>query len=480
MSWEDRKRKRDNEWSASTAGASKWGYEPELFVRPLPDGTKSADLQSFVECQGVGVDRVRVLPAKKDGWGCVGFVRLKSAGEMAGAIEALSGCDYEGSLLTVTEARSNNSGVKSKEPCMFFREGKCTRGDKCLFSHEIEGKAKGSSADSGEGRKLEPCAFILKGLECYKGAACKFSHDLALAVAAPAPKRQSRRLQYDPNVDLPVLYEDDDIIGVNKPPGVAAHPSTGCFEGGTVAHGLVGSVPEEMMEERGDHNEQDSFIPRCMVHRLDAGTTGVLLIAKTPAAQVSLTDQLRPGADGAKTARKVYVAVLAADPSWGRDSSVIEVDGAIGREEGNSRKAAVREDGKAAKSIIRVHRRHPSGATLATVVILTGRMHQIRVHSASVGAPVIGDTVYGTRWRPGGGGAVRAAADAAATAHRPLLHSWALDVDSPQGKTAAVRAALPDDIWAVISKLWPSISRDPALWGRRCVALVDRNSEGRR
>ncbi|CAK0849189.1 unnamed protein product [Prorocentrum cordatum] len=155
---------------------------------------------------------------------------------------------------------------------MFFKEGKCTRGDSCKFSHE--------EGTKDAGRSLPPCQFWAEG-RCSRGAACRFSHALGDqredGGEEAAEAGEPIDLRHDPSVALQTLHEDDDLLAICKPAGVNSHPSSAQESGGTVAHALVGRVPPGMMRQRADQSEKDSLIPRAIMHRLDRGTTGVRL-----------------------------------------------------------------------------------------------------------------------------------------------------------------------------------------------------------
>ena len=233
-------------------------------------------------------------------------------------------------------------------------------------------------------------------------------------------------LEHDPSVRLETLHEDQHVLAIAKPFGVLAHPSPGFWTKGTLAHALVGRVNKEMMEERGNHNEWDSFIPRCIVHRLDAGTTGVMVIAKTPVAEKALAEELRTLDMRLESeSKKLYVALLLGHPG----GETITADGAIGR---NGRLWAVVPGGKAAKTVFHVHAfNQKHGLSLVTAELFTGRTHQIRVHSAFLGAPVANDHLYAPSqalktFRENLGKGLKE--------RRQLLHAWKLKVNHPVGK----------------------------------------------
>jgi 23S rRNA pseudouridine955/2504/2580 synthase len=187
---------------------------------------------------------------------------------------------------------------------------------------------------------------------------------------------------------LPVLLEDDDVIAIDKPAGVAVHGGSG------ISFGVI----EQMRRARPELR----FLE--LVHRLDRETSGVLLLAKKRAALLALQAQMRPGASD-KTMAKIYVALV--EGTWPDNLRVIDlplykyVDG-----QGERRVRVVAEDdadGRRAMTLVKVMRRFDA-YTLLEVTLKTGRTHQIRVHLAHRGHPVAGDDKYGER------GSVRALA----------------------------------------------------------------------
>ena len=178
-------------------------------------------------------------------------------------------------------------------------------------------------------------------------------------------------------MDLDIVYEDDYLMVVNKANGVVVHPAPGNYHGtlvnGLLAHGKLSDVNGE-------------FRPG-IVHRIDAYTTGLLMIAKNNKAHEILAKELAEK----KTYRK-YVALV-----WGViDSDTGEIDAPIGRSKSDRKKMAVRADGKEAITHFKVLKRFDK-ATLIELKLETGRTHQIRVHMNYIGHPVVNDPVYGNR-----------------------------------------------------------------------------------
>lgn len=176
---------------------------------------------------------------------------------------------------------------------------------------------------------------------------------------------------------LDIVYEDDDVIVVNKANGVVVHPGAG-NRSGTLVNGLL--YHTKLSDVNGDERPG-------IVHRIDAYTTGLLMVAKNNKAHEILAEELALK----KTYRK-YIALV-----WGvitSDSG--EVDAPIGRSKNDRKKMAVRADGKEAITYFNVLKRFDK-ATLIELRLETGRTHQIRVHMDYIGHPVVNDPVYGNR-----------------------------------------------------------------------------------
>lgn len=178
-------------------------------------------------------------------------------------------------------------------------------------------------------------------------------------------------------MDLDIIYEDEDVLVVNKANGVVVHPGAGNHSG-TLVNGLL--YHTKLSDVNG--NERPGI-----VHRIDAYTTGLLMVAKNNKAHEILAKELA----SKKTYRK-YVALV-----WGvisNDSG--EIDAPIGRSKNDRKKMAVRADGKEAITHFKVLKRFEK-ATLIELMLETGRTHQIRVHMDYIGHPVVNDPVYGNR-----------------------------------------------------------------------------------
>jgi len=207
------------------------------------------------------------------------------------------------------------------------------------------------------------------------------------------------------HIDFTLLYEDDELLVIGKPPGLVVHPAAG-HRSGTLAHGLLyhcGSLPGA-----------DELRPG-IVHRLDKDTSGIMLVAKTGKAMRGLTRDFHD-----RNIHKVYHAILLRCPP----DEAGRIVRAIGRHPVNRKKMAVRADGRHAATRWLVLERFANGMCLVELELETGRTHQIRVHLASLGSPVAGDEMYGGQVGPPHGVTVR----------RQLLHASAITFPHPSSR----------------------------------------------
>jgi len=222
-------------------------------------------------------------------------------------------------------------------------------------------------------------------------------------------------------IALDVLYEDDDILVINKPAGLVIHPGSGNWQG-TLLNALLHRLPRL------------AAIPRAgIVHRLDKGTSGALMVAKTLRAQSDLVRQLQ-----ARTVRRDYLALV---------HGVVRTDGEIaaplGRDPRSRTRMAVVQTGKSALTRYKVAKRCRD-ATVLECSLATGRTHQIRVHMQALGHPLVGDPVYG------GGRAGRLQRPI----RRQALHAFCLEFSHPRsGVRMRVKAPLPEDLRVLLDSL---------------------------
>jgi 23S rRNA pseudouridine1911/1915/1917 synthase len=239
----------------------------------------------------------------------------------------------------------------------------------------------------------------------------------------------AERLEVAPEPDIPVsvVYEDDDLLIVDKPAGLVVHPSPG-HSAGTLVNALLGRADGE--EYGGIAGVQRPGI----VHRLDRDTSGLLMVARHDRAQASLMAQLK-----ARRVKKTYLALV----HGGVAAAVGRIEAPIGRDPKHRTRMAVVPDGRPSVTGYRVRERLP-GWTLLEVDLVTGRTHQIRVHLDAIGHPVAGDPVYGT-------GTSRRGPDGLG---RLFLHAWRLELASPgDGHLIRATAPLPAELEAVLDGL---------------------------
>ncbi|RMG62994.1 MAG: RluA family pseudouridine synthase [Chloroflexi bacterium] len=257
-----------------------------------------------------------------------------------------------------------------------------------------------------------------------------------ITVDLPAPPPEAPQAEPIP---LDVLYEDASVIAINKPAGIAAHPAPGNLSG-TVVNAVLFYAPE--VQRVGDARRPG------IVHRLDKETSGVLLIARHEAALHALQSQFK-----ARAIQKTYLALCVGHvrPEHG------VIHRPIARDPAHRRRMAIVPGGREAVteySVVEVFA--PDETTdlryaLVRAHPLTGRTHQLRVHFASIGHPIVGDALYGLR------------KDALTRRLKPrhMLHASELTFVSPaSGREVRLRAPLPSDMQRVLEELSPLSSRD--------------------
>jgi 23S rRNA pseudouridine1911/1915/1917 synthase len=244
------------------------------------------------------------------------------------------------------------------------------------------------------------------------------------------PESEPLDLEPAPEIDVSVVYDDPDLLIVDKPAGLVVHPSPG-HSGGTLVNALLARGGASAFG--GIAGVQRPGI----VHRLDRDTSGLLMVAKNDAAQHSLMAQLK-----ARRVKKTYLALVHGEVA----AAVGRIEAPIGRDAKHRTRMAVVSDGRASTTAYRVRERF-SGWTLLELDLITGRTHQIRVHLEAIGHPVAGDPVYGT-------GTSRRGPDVPGRLGRLFLHAWRLELTSPStGDLIRAEAPLPPELERVIEGL---------------------------
>jgi 23S rRNA pseudouridine1911/1915/1917 synthase len=243
---------------------------------------------------------------------------------------------------------------------------------------------------------------------------------IELEVPDPIP------LELEPeSIPLSIVYEDDDMLIIDKPSGLVVHPAPG-HSSGTLVNALLARDTE--------YGGIAGVMRPGIVHRLDRDTSGLLMVAKNDIAQASLMAQLK-----ARAVKKTYLALALGAVA----ANVGRIEAPIGRDPHHRTRMAVVPGGRDATTGYRVRERL-SGWTFLELDLITGRTHQIRVHLAAIGHPLAGDPIYGTgtsRRGPDGSG-------------RLFLHSWRIELQAPgDGHVIHATAPLPPELEAVLDDL---------------------------
>jgi len=214
---------------------------------------------------------------------------------------------------------------------------------------------------------------------------------------------------------LKIVYEDADLLVIDKPAGLTVHPAPG-HAGGTLINAILAHYPR--LAEISPSAEGRPGI----VHRLDKDTSGLMIVAKNRSAQLNLVNQFK-----ARTVKKAYLVLVKGKLKPER--GVIEAP--LGRDPANRKKMAVVREGREARTVYRVVK-YRDGYTLLEVMPETGRTHQIRVHLAAIGYPVVGDAVYGVK---------------SPHLSRQFLHAHRLGFNLPStGESVEFQSELPEDL----------------------------------
>lgn len=269
-------------------------------------------------------------------------------------------------------------------------------------------------------------ALIKEGLVTVNGATVKPGVKLRGGEQIHITLPEAKKTEILPEqIALDVVYEDADIVVINKPAGLVVHLGTG-IEGGTLVNALLARYPEVAFMQNGEGRQG-------IVHRLDKDTSGLIVIARTDQAQRVMAKQFQD-----RTVHKQYIALLEHTPK----TLTGRIEAPIGRDRNQRKRMAVVREGKPAVTEYRVtDTGFREDFALAEVHILTGRTHQIRVHMAFIGCPIVGDRVYGHRKQRIG-------------LKRHFLHAAHLAFDHPTtGQRLEFNAPLPVELRATLDKI---------------------------
>lgn len=266
---------------------------------------------------------------------------------------------------------------------------------------------------------IEEGNVTVNGIKAAKSGALLKAGDVVVIVN-PAPKELDLSPQ---DIPIEIVWQDEDFAVVNKPQGMVVHPAPGAYD-----NTLVNALLFKLSSLSGINGVARPGI----VHRLDKGTSGLLVVAKNDFAHISLQKQIAE-----KSAKRYYYALV--DGVVQKDSG--EIRNFLARSTADRKKYAVAKDGRLAITLYKVVKRY-SVYTLMEYELKTGRTHQIRVHSRYIGHPVVGDRTYGGSDAFGLNG--------------QLLHAYKLVLTHPRtGEEMTFTAPLPDYFQSVLDKLKP-------------------------
>ncbi|HEX6899428.1 MAG TPA: RluA family pseudouridine synthase [Thermoanaerobaculia bacterium] len=309
-----------------------------------------------------------------------------------------------------------------------------------MTSWSVEADAAGERLDRHVAARLDVPRnqvqkWIAEGLVRVNGREAKPAATVAAGdlVQCEPPEPREERVLPEPG-DLRVLYEDGDLAVLDKPAGLTVHPGAGRSTG-TLAHHLLDRYPE--MAGVGGPGRPG------IVHRLDQGTSGVLVVARTVAAYHRLAR-----AFASREVDKRYLAIAYGAPA----PPIGTIDAPIGRHPQRRKEMAVLPGGRPARTRYRTLAA-AAGISLLALDLETGRTHQIRVHLKHIGHPLVGDPVYGeARWK----GLPRPVQAPLRDFPRPALHAWRLAFEHPgTGERLSFEAAPPEDLRI----LWEEVTR---------------------
>jgi 23S rRNA pseudouridine1911/1915/1917 synthase len=263
--------------------------------------------------------------------------------------------------------------------------------------------------------------ILLNGAECEADDKVVPGDEIIVRVPPPVPTELIAE-----DIPLTIVYEDDDVIVIDKPAGLVVHPAAG-HASGTLVNAVLGHVPD-----LGSTGGIGGEVRPGIVHRLDKDTSGLMVVAKNDRALHFLQDQFK-----SRTVKKVYIALVEGNVEP-RDGVI---DAPIGRNRNHRKKMAVTSDGRPARTRYRVKQVFDDPpVSLIECYPETGRTHQIRVHFAWRHHPLVGDTIYGKR-----------------TPHfgltRHFLHAASLAFTLPNGEARTFSSSLPIELQRVLDQL---------------------------
>jgi len=293
--------------------------------------------------------------------------------------------------------------------------------------------------------------MIKAGLVTVNGAVARASSgvrtgDRVEVAAIPAGANDPSIYKEGDAPEIPVIFADDEVIVVNKPAGMTVHPAPG-HPNGTLVDALLARFPELAAMA-----EPDGVLRPGIVHRLDKDTSGVMVVARTPFSRTALSRQFKE-----RTVKKTYLAIVKGKVARDR----VTIERPVGRHPIERKRMSVRSNTpRDAVSHIAVLARFDAadaeevGTSIVRVKPDTGRMHQIRVHLASIGHPCLGDPLYGGK--PAGGGFF----------HSQALHALALSLTHPRtGERLEFTAPLPIDFVEYLAqKLFSANAQELRRW----------------
>lgn len=326
--------------------------------------------------------------------------------------------------MTIESSLYFDEPIEDEARTVCFTVEESDRADKLISAHEDISRSLAV-------KLIESGAATVNGKPCDKKDKLKVGDAVEICYPEPAPDRAEAE-----DIPLDVIYEDDDIIVINKPCGMIVHPATGIYTG-TLVNALLYHCKDSLSGIGG-------VVRPGIVHRIDKDTTGLLVVAKNDDAHIFLSEQMKT-----HSVSRIYHALIVGNIK--EDSGTVNKP--IGRHPIDRKKMAVIRDGGRAREAIThytVKERFSVGGQRYTYVecrLETGRTHQIRVHMSSIGHPLVGDTVYG-------GGNTRFEAQNKEFISGQCLHAKILELTHPKSREKMVfECPLPDSFEKLLEKL---------------------------